>query len=82
MPPPCHAGVLVIAAAAQKDQNPDPASASIAAVAEDGAAIPASASVIATVAAQTEKNQNPDDAVASAVVMMGRGGAASARSSC
>ena len=75
---------MLVVAAAQKDQNPDPASASasIAAVAEDGAAIPASASVIATVAAQTEKNQNPDDAAASAVVMMGRGGAASARSSC
>ena len=63
--PLCHTGVLVVAAA-QKDQNPDPAS----------------ASVIATVAAQTEKNQNPDDAAASAVVMRGRAGAASARSSC
>ena len=81
--PPCHTGVLVVAAA-QKDRDPDPASASAAviSVTEDGTAVPHTASVVTTVAAQTEENQNPDDAAASAAVMMGRAGAASARSSC
>ena len=60
---------VVSAAAAQKDQNPDPASASVivAAPGVTSASVPAEPETISIAAAAAQKNQDPNPASASVI---------------